>query len=82
MGDLLLESSSEFSSEQQNNVSSPGRTLQADATNAAEAGPTKNLRNTGHRSHIRIQGTVNPRDEEGTHREAREHRVENLRRKQ
>lgn len=77
MGDLLLESGSEFSSEQQNNVSFPGRPLQRDASNAAEAGPPKDLGDTGHKSHIRIQGTVSPRDEEVLSREAKEHRAEN-----
>lgn len=84
MGDQLLESSSQFSSEQHNDVSSPERTLQRDATNASKAGSTKDLGDTGHKCHIRIQGTMCPRDEEVLSREARVHRAESqyLRRKQ
>lgn len=84
MGDQLLESSSEISPQQQNDVSFSGRALQREATNAAEVGPTQDLEDTVHRCHIRIQGTGCPRDEEVLSRKAREHRAENryLRRKQ
>lgn len=56
MRDLLLEASSEFSSEQkQNDVSPPGKTLQREAAKAAEAGPSKDLGDAGHdQCHIRM----------------------------
>lgn len=86
MGDLLLEASSEFSSEQkQNDVSPPGKTLQREAAKAAEAGPSKDLGDAGHdQCHIRMQGTVCPGDEEVLSRETGEPRAEKqcLRRKQ